>query len=741
MKISQNTLILLLSAFTLKSFSQKQDSTKALNEVVVRGFETERKLIETAASVSVLTIKDLDRFDNTSMLPAINTVAGVRMEERSPGSYRLSIRGSSLRSPFGVRNVKVYWNDIPFTDGNGVSYLNLIDMQTVGKAEIIKGPAGSIYGAGTGGVVVLSSQSAVFSPQSSVGSSQSSVGSSQSAVINQNPESKIQNPEFRIQNSESRIQNPEPRIQNSEFNANLQFGSFNSQRRSFGWQNASEKSNSVLTYAHQQSDGYREHSSMVRDVLNYRGSFFVNEHKTLNISGLYADIQYDTPGGLTQAQLDANPRSARPSTATIAGPVAQNAGIYQKVFNLGASQEYRWNQHFSNVTAVFSSFGNLRNPFLTNYETRNEQTFGGRTRMTYKDEIKGIPINISVGGEFVRTASLINNYGNKRGVLDTLQTSDNVLAWQHFYFGQIELDLPKSFILTIGASNNHVKYDFLRLSDIPKLNKPIENWLPLSLSPRIALLKNFKDKIAIHGSISRGFSPPTITEYVTGYRSPSYFAALAPEKGLNFELGTRGAIFNQKLNFDLAIYSFQLQDVIIRSVNEAGVEVFTNAGLTQQNGMELSLNSLIINDLDNKFINRLRVFLNLTMNDYKYKDVVIDKVNFAGKRLIGMPNQFLSMGFDLSTKQGIHLNSTLNFTDKIPLNNANTFYADAYWILTARMGYRLNMRHLSADFYAGGDNLLNQIYSLGNDYNAAANRFFNPAPSRNFYFGVNLGIR
>ncbi|MEJ0103149.1 MAG: hypothetical protein WDO19_11585 [Bacteroidota bacterium] len=44
----------------------------------------------------------------------MNNTPGVRMEERSPGSYRLNLRGSTLRSPFGVRNVKVYlgWNSI-----------------------------------------------------------------------------------------------------------------------------------------------------------------------------------------------------------------------------------------------------------------------------------------------------------------------------------------------------------------------------------------------------------------------------------------------------------------------------------------------------------------------------------------------------------------------------------------------------------------------------------------------------
>jgi iron complex outermembrane recepter protein len=95
----------------------------------------------------------------------------------------------------------------------------------------------------------------------------------------------------------------------------------------------------------------------------------------------------------------------------------------------------------------------------------------------------------------------------------------------------------------------------------------------------------------------------------------------------------------------------------------------------------------------------------------------------------------------LDAFRGLYLNSTLNFVDKIPLNNANTVYADAYTILAARIGYLLNLKRLSADFYAGGDNLLDQKYSLGNDYNAVGNRFFNPAVTRNFYFGMNLEIR
>ena len=90
-----------------------------------------------------------------SLVNAMNTIPGVRMEERSPGSYRLSIRGSLLRSPFGVRDVKIYFDEMPLTDAGGNTYLNAIDFHGIQNIEVLKGPDGSLFGANSGGVVLL----------------------------------------------------------------------------------------------------------------------------------------------------------------------------------------------------------------------------------------------------------------------------------------------------------------------------------------------------------------------------------------------------------------------------------------------------------------------------------------------------------------------------------------------------------------------------------------------------------
>src|SRR6187402_1260523 len=131
------------------------DSSEILKEVVISAYEQNRKLLNIPAPVSFVGKSQLERYNNTSILPALNTIPGVRMEERSPGSYRLNIRGSSLRSPFGVRNVKVYLNDIPFTEPGGSTYLNLLGFYNINSVEILKGPSGSLYGGGSGGAVLI----------------------------------------------------------------------------------------------------------------------------------------------------------------------------------------------------------------------------------------------------------------------------------------------------------------------------------------------------------------------------------------------------------------------------------------------------------------------------------------------------------------------------------------------------------------------------------------------------------
>ena len=101
-----------------------------------------------------------------------------------------------------------------------------------------------------------------------------------------------------------------------------------------------------------------------------------------------------------------------------------------------------------------------------------------------------------------------------------------------------------------------------------------------------------------------------------------------------------------------------------------------------------------------------------------------------------MPRNGWVSGLDLETKNGLYSAVSLNATSSLPLTDANDVYAAAYQLLQWKAGYRWKKNGRILHFFAGVDNLLNQVYSLGNDINAVGKRFYNPAPGRNFFAGV-----
>ncbi|RYF68714.1 MAG: TonB-dependent receptor, partial [Cytophagaceae bacterium] len=361
--------------------SSSLEDTLQLNEVIVRGYATNRRLLETPASVGLLTRRDLNqRFGTPTLVPALNTLPGVRADERSPGSYRLAIRGSAIRSPFGVRNIKTYWNELPLTDAGGNTPLNALDVRALGRIEVIKGPSGSLYGAGTGGTILFSGLG-VPAGKSSV--EVSALGGSYGLYGN---------------------------------GVSVQTG----------------KNNSAisLTYNHLQSDGYRDQSAVVRDNLSLIGSFAVSPKRTISVLALYSDLHYQTPGGLNEAQFRANPRASRPATATLPSSADQQAGIYQKVGYLGFSHEYRWNDRIQNTTVIYGSTTDFANPFITNYEKRTDQGLGGRTVTQIRLATSSIPTVVTVGAEYLRNFTVDRNFGNRRGIPDTIQTDEELTARQ-----------------------------------------------------------------------------------------------------------------------------------------------------------------------------------------------------------------------------------------------------------------------------------------------------------------------
>lgn len=122
-------------------------------------------------------------------------------------------------------------------------------------------------------------------------------------------------------------------------------------------------------------------------------------------------------------------------------------------------------------------------------------------------------------------------------------------------------------------------------------------------------------------------------------------------------------------------------------------------------------------------------------------DYVQGSVKYDGNKLTGTaPNVFVG-GADINTASGIYLNLSYNYTNEIPLNDANSFYASHYNIFYGKAGFQKSIgKKFSLDLNVAVDHSFNKPFSLGNDLNAAGNRFFNPSSPENIYAGLKLKL-
>ena len=667
-------------------FLTDSSDTKPLNEVVIKAYEQNRKVVDVGAPVSIVTKASLNRFSNLSILQAMNMNPGVRMEERSPGSYRLNIRGSSLRSPFGVRDVKIYWNEIPLTDPGGNTYLNELGFYNFQSLEIIKGTAGSLYGAGIGGAVLINSMPAVWEKGVS---------------------------------------------------ADYTVGSYNTNSTNGDLRLGDADHRTIFAYTHQTSDGYRQQTQMRRDVGSWETEIKASDKQTIHAYMLYSDLYYQTPGGLTQTEYSKNPRMARPPAAGQPGAVQAQAAIFQKNFTAGFGNTWHFNDHWQNTTAVYGAYTDFTNPGIRVYEYRQEPHFGGRTVFQYKTDLGVGHLQLNAGAEAQKGFFETRDYANKSGVEDTLQTDDRLNNWTYLAFVQGDLKFDNGWTLTAGGSFNVNALDITRVSVIPPVTHDIR--FDNKLAPRIALLKKITPDISVYTSASRGFSTPTVQELEksNGIVGPP----LQPENGIDYELGTRGSLLQGKLFFDVDAFFFHIRNAIVSRIDSFGVTYSVNAGGTNQHGLETFVSYQVF-DNPAAFVSSLRVFVSDTWHDFHYSNFTQDTSNFTGHRLPSVPPQLLVSGLDVLLHAGIYANVTYTYSDHVALNDANTAWAGSYNLLGGRLGFRriLPGGRFKLDVYTGIDNAFNVKYSLGNDFNAAAGRYYNAAPGRNYYAGVSLNM-
>ncbi|REC55699.1 TonB-dependent receptor [Chryseobacterium piscium] len=657
--------------------SQKKDSVNLISEVKIDAYKKPTTFIASTKSVSVVSENLLNQNTSERMLESINQIAGARMEERSPGSYRISLRGSTLRSPFGVRNVKVYLDDFILSDASGNTYFNVISPELIDRMEIYKGPESGDYGAVTGGTVLLKTKSS------------------------------------------------------DNLSANLSTGSYGTFNQSFNFSKQIGKHFLEVFQNYYQTDSYREQSKVKRKQIFIKDNFQYSEKGILKGMLMYSDLDYQTPGGLTLEQMNTDRKQARPRTATLPGAEEQNAGIRNKMILAGLSNEYQLNNNFSHFILVQGSYVDFENPFITNFENRFEKNFALRTHFNYEKNWDKISLAYRLGFEGGMNDILVKNYDNNKGFEGNPQNFDQIKNASGFYFLSQKLNVNEKFFSDISVSLNSNSYDWERL--YPRTengNIHFKNqWLP-NFGVTYLLEKGF----SVRGKIGKGNSAPTNEEIRSS--TQEFNVNLNPEYGWNKEVGIRKQFVNSFF-VEANYFDFQLNDAIVRRQNEAGQEYFVNSGKTVQKGFEVLLESKNF-DLKNDFFSQLKFRFSGSFYDFKFKNYQQNQNDFSGNDVTGVPRTTINSLLNFTFFKKLYVDYSHFYTSKIPLNDANSVWSKSSLVGNIQFRFPVDFEKTRVNLYLQVQNLYNEDYVLGFDINAFGNRYYNPAAKRNFILGIKV---
>jgi len=524
--------------FQISDFPQKVELNIYLipenvnvQEVVVKAFQSDKRLKDTPGSISLITSRQLLREPSFTLAPSVNKMPGVWMQSGSINTNRLTIRGVGTRSPYGSNKIRAYYGDIPLTNGVGETTLEDLDMEQIADIEIVKGPSSGFYGSGLGGVLLFNPAK----PSKDQFSQQVSVGS----------------------------------FQTIKYTGKL----------SVSGQNAGHS----LVYSHLHSDGYRENNETNRHNLTWTSSITRNRTK---IDLLAAFIKMDA---FIPSSLDLKTFQETPQKAAANWAAARGYEDYSRAFG-GISVQQNLNKKWQAKISTFGQFNknNELRPF--NILQEKNHYLGFRSVLEKKYQTANATTRIMMGNEFFTENYQWQTLQNKNRVAGNLLSDNEEIRWYNNFFFLADLNFQEKLIVSASLNRNQTSYNYQDhfLTDGDQGGKHRFN--PV-VSPRLAASWIATEKLRIFSVVSHGFSPPTLEETLmpNGQRNTS----IKPETGWNFELGTKASV-GKSLYLELSAYYMKVKNLLVAQRTAEDAYMGINAGATNHPGLEFRLDYKLI---------------------------------------------------------------------------------------------------------------------------------------------------
>ncbi len=159
--------------------------------------------------------------------------------------------------------------------------------------------------------------------------------------------------------------------------------------------------------------------------------------------------------------------------------------------------------------------------------------------------------------------------------------------------------------------------------------------------------------------------------------------------------------------------------------------VFQNAD-TRRTGTEASLSYAVFQGLDVSFA-------------YTYADFTFERFvptpAIEGNRLPGQPEHQFYAEVAYTHPSGLYAVSDMLHVDEVYADNRNTAEYGACHVANLRFSRDFTFGPWGVSPFFGSNNVFNEVYNQNVIFNAAANRYFEPAPDRYAYRGLTARYR
>jgi iron complex outermembrane receptor protein len=681
---------------------------QTLVPINVTATRTEVPPFEVPASVDVLDGERIrgDGRAQVNLSESLALLPGLLARDRQNQAQdlQLSVRGFGARSTFGVRGVRLYVDGIPATMPDGQGQLSHIDLASVGRLEVLRGPFSVLYGNSSGGVLQVFTEEGQGAPL--LGGSVAS-------------------------------------------------GSYGLRRADVKASGSAGSLGYVLSAGRLSTNGFRAHSAAERDGANVRLDWALGDDSKLTLLANTLQVEAQDPLGLSRAQFENAPRSADPAATTFntRKTVSQRqiGAVYER--KVDADNQLRLMLYGGErATTQFQAIpvAVQANPQHPGGVIGLERNYGGLdARWTTRTQMAQRPLEIVSGLTYDAMAEQRRGWQNFQGATLGVQGAlrrdeDNRVTSLDPY---VQATWKPDARWTVNAGVRHSRVNFDSADNyIVGLNGNDSGSVSYSATlPAAGVTFAPTEQWRVYAAAGRGFETPTFNELAYRSAGNGLNFALRPSRSDNLEAGVKwrsaeGAA--KRAEWTAAVFSTATQDEIVTQSNTGGRSTFQNAGATQRRGLELAGSIAPAR--------HWLAQLSYTLLDARYRDgfACVGAAALcpspqvpAGNRIPGTARNAFAMELGWRPPSGWRSGVDARYLSNVMVNDFNTDAAASFVTLGAHVGYVFDLARWNIAATARVDNLTDRKYAGSVIVNEGNGRYFEPAAGRNYVLSLSASYR